>query len=114
MLGRGGFDAGAMDRRLTFERYSETNTSLGPTQGWGGIGTVWGSRRDVSDGEKMAAGGVMATIVARFVVRSSALTRGLTAKDRLTEGGRVFMIAGIKELDRRGFLEITAEARADG
>lgn len=80
---------------------------------WASLGTIWASRKDVSDGEKMAAGDVMATIAARFVVRSSEMTRGLTAQDRLTEGGKVFHIAGIKELDRRGYLEITAEARAD-
>ena len=76
-------------------------------------GTIWASRKDVSDGEKMAAGGVMATLAARFVVRSSELTRGLTPKDALIEGGKTFQIMGIKELDRRGFLEISAEARAD-
>ena len=37
----------------------------------------------------------------------------LTAKDALIEGGKTFQITGIKELGRRDFLEITAEARAD-
>lgn len=105
--------AGKLDRRITLHRYVATNTALGVTEAWADLGTIWASRKDVSDGEKMAAGGVMATVAARFVVRSSDLTRGLTAKDALTEGGRAFQIAGIKELDRRGFLEITAETRAD-
>lgn len=105
--------AGKLDRRVTFERVTETNTGLGLTTAWAGLGTVWASRKDISDGEKMAAGGVMATVAARFVVRSSVMTRGLLAQDRLTEGGRVFQITGIKEMDRRGYLEITAEARAD-
>lgn len=106
-------NAGALDRRITLRRKSESITSLGLTEVWADLGFIWASRKDVSDGEKMAAGGVMATLAARFVVRSSDLTRGLTPKDALIEGGRTFQITGIKELDRRGFLEITAEARVD-
>lgn len=105
--------AGKMDRRITLRRKDVTNTGLGVIEAWGDIGTIWAGRKDVSDGEKMAAGGVMATLAARFVVRSSELTRGLTPKDALIEGGKTFQIMGIKELDRRGYLEITAEARAD-
>lgn len=105
--------AGKLDRRITLQRKAVTNTGLGVTEAWANLGTIWASRKDVSDGEKMAAGGVMATLAARFVVRSSDLTRGLTPKDALIDGGKTFQIAGIKELDRRGFLEITAEARAD-
>jgi head-tail adaptor len=103
-----------MDRRLTLSRVDEVNTSLGVTKGPVVIGTVWGSRRDVSDGEKIAAGAVMSQITARFEVRSSPLTRGLKAKDQLAEGGLVFEIDGIKELGRRDRLEITATARVDG
>lgn len=105
--------AGRFDRRITLLRKAVANTGLGVTEAWGQIGEIWASRKDVSDGEKMAAGGVMATLSARFVVRSSDLTRGLTPKDALIEGGKTFQIAGIKEMDRRRFLEISAEARAD-
>lgn len=106
-------NAGDLDRRITLRRKTETNTGLGVTMTWADLGTVWASRKDVSDGEKMAAGGVMATLAARFVVRSSTLTRGLTPKDALIEGGKTFQIMGVKEMGRRDFLEITAEARAD-
>jgi len=105
--------AGGMDRRVTFSRATVTNTGLGLTEAWADLGTVWASRKDVSDGEKAAAGTMQAVVVARFVVRSSTFSRGLTPKDRLTEGGRTFQITGIKEMGRRDFLEITAEARAD-
>lgn len=105
--------AGRLDRRITLRRKVVTNTGLGLTEAWADVATIWASRKDVSDGEKMANGGVMATVAARFIVRSSDMTRGLTAKDLLLEGGKTFQISGIKELDRRGFLEITAEARAD-
>lgn len=106
-------NAGRLDRRITLRRKVDTNTALGVTEAWSDLATIWAGRKDVSDGEKTAAGMVMASIVSRFVVRSSELTRGLTAKDQLIEGGKTFRVIGIKELDRRGYLEITAEARAD-
>lgn len=105
--------AARLDRRITLRRKAVTNTGLGMTEAWADLATIWASRKDVSDGEKIAAGGVMGTITARFVVRSSNLTRGLTPKDALIEGGKTFQITGIKEMGRRDFLEITAEARAD-
>lgn len=74
---------------------------------------VDGYRRDISDGEKAVAGTIYAEVSARFVVRSSAFSRDITAKDRLVEGGRVFEIIGIKEIGRLDRLEITAIARAD-
>lgn len=105
--------AGNLDRRVTFSRATPSNTPLGLIESWSEIGTVWASRKDVSDGERAAAGMMQATLVSRFVVRSSEFSRALTPKDRLTEGGRSYQILGIKEVGRRDFLEITAEARAD-
>lgn len=105
--------AGQLDRRITLRRKTVANTGLGVTEAWTDLGTIWAGRKDVSDGEKAAAGTMQAVVVARFVVRSSTFSRGLTPKDRLTEGGKTFQITGIKELGRRDYLEITAEARAD-
>ena len=105
--------AGSLDRRITLRRKTVTNTGLGTTEAWADLGTIWAGRRDVSDGEKAAAGTMQSIVAARFVVRSSSLTRTLTPKDALIEGGRTFEITGIKELGRRDFLEITAEARTD-
>lgn len=105
--------AGSLDRRITLRRKTVTNTGLGMIEAWADLGKVWASRKDISDGEKAAAGTMQSTVAARFVVRSSEMTRGLTPKDKLIEGGRTFEITGIKELGRRDFLEITAEARLD-
>ena len=88
-----------LDRQITLRRKTVSNTGLGLTEAWANLGVTWSSRKDVSDAEKIAAGGVMATLAARFVVRSSTLTRGLTAKDALIEGGKTFQVMGIKELE---------------
>lgn len=104
---------GALDRRISVAQVGSTNTGTGWTETTTTLGTFWASRKDVSDGEKAAAGTVMGTVAARFVVRSSTMTRQIKPKDRLTEGGLVFEIVGIKEVGRRDYLEITAEARRD-
>lgn len=105
--------AGHLDRRVTLATVAATNSATGYTETATTLGKVWASRKDVSDAEKAAAGAVEGTVRSRFVVRSSSTTRGLKPKDRLTEGGLVFEIVGIKEIGRRDFLEITAEARLD-
>lgn len=106
--------AGELNRRLQFQRFTAVDDGLQMVEAWKDHGSpIWAARMDVSDGERAAAGWIEATSVARFTVRSSTFTRGLTPKDRLTTEGREYDIQGIKELDRRGWLEITAIARVD-
>ncbi len=105
--------AGSLDRRVALSSIASTNTGTGYTETATALGTVWASRKDVSDAEKTAAGTVEGTVRTRFMVRSSSLTRGLKPKDTLTEGGLTFRIVGIKEVGRRDMIEITAEARLD-
>lgn len=103
---------GKLERRITLVRVTEINTPLGPVEEERVIGKVWASRADVSDGEKAVANTVQGTVVARFVVRATALTASIAPKDRLSEGGRAFAITGIKERGR-AYFELTAEARLD-
>jgi SPP1 family predicted phage head-tail adaptor len=106
--------AGKLDRRITFERFSETVDEWNqPVQGWVPLGKRWGSKQDVSDGEKLRAAQVGATIRNRFVVRYDSLTKTITAADRLTCEGREYAIVGTKELGRREGIEITATTGND-
>ena len=106
-------NTGDLNRRITIRRKTVTNGPLGATEAWATLGTIWAGRKDVSDGEKAAAGTVMSTLAARFTVRSSEMTRGIRPADTITEGRLTFDIVGIKELGRRDYLEITAQARLD-
>lgn len=108
-------DTPHLDRRVTFERATQTAGALGTTLSWGAHGgVVWAARRDISDGERWRAGEVGAAISTRFIVRWNSFTRGLTPADRLACEGVTYDITGIKEIGpRRRFLEITASARAD-
>lgn len=106
-------EAGQFSRHITLTQVGQTNTGTGWEETSIRLGAVWASRADVSDSEKIAAGAVQGTVRSRFIVRSSTITRQVKPKDRLTEGGLTFEIVGVKELGRRDYIEITADARLD-
>lgn len=106
--------AGALDRRIQFQRAVIVDDGLASAESWDDHGTpVWAAKTDVSDGERWRAGEVSANITTRFQVRWSQFSADITPKDRLTYDGRIYDIVGIKEIGRRVGLEITAAARAD-
>ena len=105
------FVAGNLDRRVQIRRATLVDDGFQQVEQFTDHGDpIWASKTDVSDGERMSAGAVSASLTARFVVRSSAFTRDLTAKDTLTYKGVTFAIFGIKELGRNNRIEITAGA----
>ncbi len=108
--------AGALARRLTILRWQgETTNDLGePVEAWTpDVRAICASRQDVSDGEKATAGASIGTLRSRFVVRSSSITRTVTIKDRVSEGGKVFAIVGIKQIGRNDAIEWTADSRSE-
>jgi SPP1 family predicted phage head-tail adaptor len=106
--------AGTLDRRVQFRRFTLVDDGFAQVESWADHGSaVWAERRLVSDREQIAAAQVAARITARFLVRWSALTGGITPKDRLICEGREYEITGVKEIGRREGVEITAAARAD-
>ena len=103
--------SGKLDRRVQFSRYTSAEGDFGQVETWANHGSpVWAQKTDVSDGERARAHEVSATIMTRWLVRSSSFTRGLTPKDALVYGGVTYEIFGIKEKGRNGFLEITTGA----
>lgn len=107
--------AGKLDRRIQFRRYTTSDDGFSQVETWGDHGTpVSASKKDISDGERISAGEVSATLTSRFTVRSSVFTRDLNAKDRVVYSGNTFNIFGIKEIGRNNMLEITAGAKVDG
>ena len=106
--------AGALDRRITIERYGVTyNADNEPTEAWTTLATVWASIQYASDGEKVRAAEVGATVSVRFQIRYSSTVKDVDAKDRILYDGKTFDIVGVKELGRREGLEISAAAAAD-
>lgn len=106
--------AGALDRRLRFERAVRTDDGFASAvSSWAHLATVAGSRADISDGERWRAGEVSAQVTTRFQVRWSPLAATITPADRLICEGVTYDVSGIKQIGRRVGLEITATARAD-
>ena len=105
--------AGDLDRRVQVRRKTLIDDGLQRSEVWADHGSpIWARREDVSDGERSRAGVTDARLLTRFTVRHDAFAATLTPFDRVTEGGRVFEIVGIKEVGRRAFLEITAASAA--
>lgn len=106
--------AGDLDRRVQFRRANLVDNGLSRAPVFADFGSpVWASKADVSDGERLRAAEVQASITTRFRVRWSPFSTGITPKDRLVCEGVEYDISGIKEIGRREFREITANARAD-
>lgn len=74
---------------------------------------VRAKRLDVSDGERWRAGEVASSIMARFRLRWSPFIAAITPKDRLSCEGLEFDIVGLKEIERRRWVEVTGSARID-
>ncbi len=114
--------AGGLDRSITIQR-STAGTDIFNAESltWTDYITVSAQRRDFAEGERFAtearaAGQVGSQIIARFKVRSSSLTRTITARDRISHGGAIWNIklAPYETLDgRRRFIWITAARDAD-
>ncbi|MFB2530711.1 head-tail adaptor protein [Paracoccus sp. p3-h83] len=66
------------------------------------------ARRDLSDGERFAAGMVRPTIAARYTIRQSPQVSAIGLTDRLRAGGADWEIIGIKEVGHGAAREITA------
>lgn len=103
---------------MAFERLQPgaANGFNEPAELWVEIGRAWAERADVYDTERIAAGDEYSSLRARFFVRSSALTRGLSSMDRLLADGRQWEIRGVKEAKgkRHELIEITAVTRSGG
>ena len=109
-------EAGDLDRRITFQRSEDASNQFNePIESWGDLITVWAKRRDASDGERVAAGQTGATLMSRFVIRSSVAARAITPTDRIAHDGKLWNIIGVKQADegRNRFIEITVITSLD-
>ena len=102
------------DCRIQFQRFALVDDGFSDVEQFADYGDPhWAARMDISDGERMRAQEVGATLTRRFIVQSGDLTRDITPKDRLRYDGKDYEIFGVKETGNRFRLEITAGARVD-
>lgn len=106
--------AGDLDNRITIERAVETRDAFNSvTKTWTSVATVWASKEDIRDAERVASQEVGAEITTRFQIRYSSEVAGVDPKHRVICAGRTYDIVAVKEIGRREGIEITAAARAE-
>lgn len=106
--------AGRLDRRVTIRRaVASVNEMNENVPLWTNLATVWASVVPVKDGEQYARGETLSSKLSRFTIRYSSMVADVDPRDRLIYEGREYEIHGVKEVDRRVGLEITAAARAE-
>ncbi|MDP3493428.1 MAG: phage head closure protein [Hyphomonadaceae bacterium] len=113
-------DASTLDKRVAILRASVTPDAYGgDVQTWATLATRWARKIDVNDSEAIEAGGVLANVTSRFLLRWDSVTETITPEDQLEFGGRRYEIRGVKDaqgregIGRREAIEITTVARAD-
>lgn len=104
--------AGEMDRRITFQRYTEAQNAMGePIETWANlvsIPTVWAKVEPVRGDESYTADKTEAEYDTRFTVRYRS---DLTVKDRIVYGGQDYDIHSIAEMERQEGLMILARVQ---
>ena len=99
-----------LDRRIKFLRSAMVENRLGeevpgePVE----VAGAWAKYTAVSDGEKFRAGKSEVSYSARFVVRWSADIASVLHTDLIQFDGVDYEIKGIKEIERRRWVEFTA------
>ena len=107
-------DAGQLNRKIVITRAAYNKDVMGQSiQTWNTLCTVWARYTPISDAEKVRLVEVYAEMAARFVIRWSSLVSNVDARDRINFDGRVFDIIGVKETERRRWLEISAGTRGE-
>lgn len=93
---------GAMRKRMTFQRESETaDGGGGYALSWTNVATVWGSFRPQLGKEVVQAGRLADPVMGVIEVRSSSTTRGITAEDRVMFDSTNYQIRSITNPDQR-------------
>ncbi len=104
-------DPGTLNRRLVLEAPVETPDGAGGvTRSYAAAATLWAAGAPIAARGDVVADAAGATVTHRIVIRFSP---DLTTRHRLRDGAVVYRIVTLRELARRRFIEIHAEARND-
>ena len=104
-------DPGTLNRRLVLEAPVETaDGSGGVTRSYSAVATLWAAVEPVGARGEVVADAAGATVTHRIRIRYSP---GITMRHRFRDGALIYHIVALRETERRRFIEIRAEARAD-
>ncbi len=104
-----GMDAGALDRRVTIERFTETEDPGGrPVQAWAPLTTRWASVSFGRGEERRQAAQESASAPATFRMRWDSVTKTITPADRLSFLDATWDITSAVPFGRNAFVDVTA------
>jgi SPP1 family predicted phage head-tail adaptor len=105
-------DPGQLNRRLVLEAPAITPDGAGGViRTYQTLTTVWAALMPVSARGGEVADGVGTTVTHRITIRTGP---DVTTRHRFRTGGRIFVIAAIRDRDGEGrFLDIDVEERTD-
>ncbi len=96
--------AGGLDRRVTIQRFTETQDPYGePILTWSDLATVFAEVRQQGGREYLAAATLIDETRVVFYIR---WYPGLTPLDRVIYGGRLHNIKEVREIGRRDGVEL--------
>jgi SPP1 family predicted phage head-tail adaptor len=105
--------AGKLDRRITIQRKSVTESGSGePIETWADLATVWAQARPLRGDERFATRQLVGTAVMTFHIRYRG-DLAITVKDRISYDGKLWDILDVREVGRHVVTEIDTKARAD-
>ncbi len=106
--------AGARNKRIILLRAAVSTDDYGGREtSWDVLATVWAEHMPASDGERIRAAQLGATLTDRFRILKGPAWADLNPKDQLDYAGRRYGIEAVKPFEDDVGFEITATARAD-
>lgn len=106
-------DAGKLDRRLTLQQKSVSQSALGDlVETWSTVATVW-ARKLSSKGREFYSGGVpLGVDDAGFQIRYSVAASGIDQTWRVQFEGHSYDVYSVDEVGRKGYLTVMAKRGA--
>ena len=113
-------NAGDLDRRIVLQRATTAPNGLGePVETWSDLATVWASKRDMTDVERLRASEIGEVLTTRFMIRYSRQVADVDGRDRVLFDGLTYNVTGVRRLGKEeGYrlneaIEISAAARSE-
>ncbi|MDP3853621.1 phage head closure protein [Phenylobacterium sp.] len=102
------------DRRVTIRRAVKLRDGFNAkVPNFTDLVTVWASKEDVKDGERVRAQQVGASITTRFEAAWSSVLSTVDPRDQVSCEGRLYQVVAAKEIGRKRGIEISAIALAE-
>ncbi len=103
---------GSLKTRLTISRASQASDGMGDfVTTWADVGDRMASVQSLRGGEEVQSARLNAIENLQIKMRADALTRTLTAKDRLSDGNRTLNVKWVGDLEGRGrWIDVIAQA----